>query len=692
VATEKESPGLRRGDRVRRRYAALEAILDALVSDTELWQTLAAVAAATAAAVDADRAWFALRDDPGAPRHIPESSLIDSLDGTDQPAHGQEGDVALVVPLLHTDYCLGAFHVVRVGPARPFSDSDVGFVRATAARASVAIERAHRDADARRRVERAEALREIGRVLSAELDFDRFLTVAQEQVARIVDHGSCWLALWDEAAGELDCRFYMADGIRRPDMEMRLKRGTGLAWALVDERRTLNTPDYLAECQRRTLQATGHGGAPRTTTNPWLGVPLLAGGRLVGAMAVQRLGRAFSDEEAATLELLAGQIAGALENARLYAEARQLASCDPLTGLANHRALHERIDAELAGAAGTEATFAVIMADLDNFKLFNDTYGHPVGDQVLRIVAEALRAEADAGASVGRYGGDEFLAILPGADAIGALAYVERVRERLARHHPELGETSAIPLALSSGIAVYPSDARQRNDLVALADSALYASKRGGGRTVVSAGGHAATLDLAAHTGFGVVEGLVLAVDAKDHYTVAHSQVVADTAALLGELLGLPEREVAVLRTAGLLHDVGKVSIPDRILRKPGPLTEEEWQVMRQHVEFGELIIRGAPGLRAILEPVVHHHERWDGRGYPRGLAGEAVPLLGRIMIVADAYSAMTLDRPYRRGLSVPAALAQLRAGAGSQFDPHLVAVLCEALEQDLPYPLRAAS
>ena len=184
-------------------------------------------------------------------------------------------------------------------------------------------------------------------------------------------------------------------------------------------------------------------------------------------------------------------------------------------------------------------------------------------------------------------------------------------------------------------------------------------------------------------TGFDVIEGLVLAVDAKDHYTVAHSQVVADIAVLLAEALGLPERSTAALRAAGLLHDVGKISIPDRILRKPAALNEDEWLVMRQHVEFSELIVRGVPGLQDILEPVMHHHERWDGHGYPRGLAGEAVPLLGRIMIVADAYSAMVLDRPYRRGLSVEQALAQLRAGAGTQFDPQLVAVLCDAIRHE---------
>jgi diguanylate cyclase (GGDEF)-like protein/putative nucleotidyltransferase with HDIG domain len=499
--------------------------------------------------------------------------------------------------------------------------------------------------------------------------------------------------LWDEDAAELDCRFYVADGVRRPEMQKRLKRGIGLAWALVDERRTLNVPDYLDECQRRGLLPTGYGDEPRTETNPWLGVALQTGGRLIGAMAVQRLGRPFSTEEATTLELLGVQIAATMENARLYAEARQLACSDPLTWLANHRHLQEQLDVELARAARLGQPLAAIMADLNNFKLFNDTYGHPAGDQVLRLVASALRAESRLADVVGRYGGDEFLLLLPGVEAAGAAAFIERVQARVATLTPLLGTASAVPLTFSAGVAVYPHDARTRHDLIALADSALYSSKRGGGRTVVTAAAHAAPLDLAAdNTSFGVVEGLVLAVDAKDDYTMVHSAVVADTAVLLAEELGLSARDCAIVRTAGLLHDVGKISIPDRVLRKPAPLNKDEWSIMRQHVEFGELIIRGVPGLRDILDPVRHHHERWDGGGYPRGLVGESVPLLGRIMILADAYSAMILDRPYRRGLTVEAALAQIRAGAGSQFDPELAELLCCILERDLPVELQAVS
>lgn len=320
------------------------------------------------------------------------------------------------------------------------------------------------------------------------------------------------------------------------------------------------------------------------------------------------------------------------------------------------------------------------MLDLDNFKLFNDTYGHPAGDEVLRTVTAALRAEARMGDHLGRYGGDEFLLVLPETSRDGALALVERARARIHLLRSGLPAGDAPPILISAGVAVAPDDAPQPQALITLADDALYTGKHGkhhlAAANSAEGAGDSTCSTMTATSAFGAIEGLVLAVDAEDRYTVAHSRVVAEVAVLLAEALGLPDQQQAILRAAGLLHDVGKITVPGRILRKPAALTETEWASVRQHVESSELIIRGVPGLRDLLDPVMHHHERWDGTGYPRGLVGEAIPLLGRIMIVADAYSAMTLDRPYRYGLTIDRALDQLRDEAGRQFDPHLVAIL----------------
>ncbi|MFN8513343.1 MAG: GAF domain-containing protein [Thermomicrobiales bacterium] len=595
----------------------------------------------------------------------------------------------LAVPILLGDQALGVLLVVT-DERREFTARDEAILIRLANQAALAVHNARLFAEAQERAARLEVLNDIAHQLSAEIDFERFLNSVWGHLGRITRIAGCWLALWHEQTEELQFCLYVEDGERRPEWEQSIARssGEGLAWAVLQGQATLRVADYTAECHRRGL--IPKGSDPERPNAPWLGIPLVVNGRITGAMALWRREVAFADEETATLGTLANQIAATLENARLYQEARTLAVTDPLTGLLNHRNMQERLDQEIARAARHGRSLAVVMIDLDNFKLFNDTYGHPAGDQILRATAAILRAEARDTDVIARYGGDEFCLILPETTHEGALALVERVQThcrsigiradtaQFAGHRP--GGT--IPLRVSAGIAVYPRDAKDRHELVTRADGALYANKRGGRPLAAPdhAAGEESGMALVSNASFGVIEGLVLAVDAKDHYTVAHSQVVADAAVLLARALQLPEHEVATLRTAGLLHDVGKVSIPDRILRKPGQLTEDEWQVMRQHVEFSELIIRGAPGLQEILEPVMHHHERWDGRGYPRGLAGEAVPLLGRIMIVADAYSAMTLDRPYRRGLSVSEALGQLRAGAGNQFDPGLVAIFCEAI------------
>ena len=672
-------------DRIVRQHRALAQVLAALNASLPLPETLEALLAALATGVGLDRATLSL---PGlAPTALTWPSV------TAPPAQPRLATTVvwtLERPLRYEEHAFGLLRLIRSRTMGDFDAAERVFIDEIMRQMVVLCERGRRDEDARRGNQRAEALREIGRALSAELDFDRFLTTTREQVARIVEHESSWLAIWDEVHDTLDMRFYMADGERFPEMEVRLPRGKGLGWALIDERCTLNAPDYVAECQRRGLHPVGRGDEPRLTTNPWLGVPLLIGGRLVGAMAVQRTASPFDDEEAATLEALAGQIAAALENARRYAEAQRLASADPLTGLVNHRAIHERLDDELRQAARQQRPLAVIMADLDNFKCFNDTYGHPVGDRVLRLVAEALRAEARSTDIVGRYGGDEFLIAFPGGDEAAAAAYIERVRARVDALDPQLGAPCAVALALTAGVAIYPRDARNPHELIAHADRALYARKQGAHWRTLAAdlNDNAATT----RASLDIIDGLLAAIDAKDGYTLAHSALVADTALLLAEALALSDEERKLLLLAARLHDVGKISLPGQLLLKVGTLDVEEQRLVRQHVEFSATILRGVPGLQAALAPILTHHERWDGHGYPAGLRGEDAPLLGRILAIADAYGAMALDRPYRAGLSLPDRLSQLRLGAGTQFDPALVARLCAVLGEPQPDALSYAS
>lgn len=406
-------------------------------------------------------------------------------------------------------------------------------------------------------------------------------------------------------------------------------------------------------------------------------------GEPIGSLVVQ--GKLDEQEfTSGDLKLLEGVVAvssPAIHNAQLYEVARQQADTDSLTGILNHRRIHERIEEEIERARCYRHPFAIVLVDVDGFKLFNDVYGHPVGDRVLQLVAEALRASVRVTDFVGRYGGDEFMLMLPETDAAGAMEVGRRVLSDVGGREL-IVNGSRLPIALSLGIACFPHDSGNKHELIAHADTALYESKGSGGRTIRHT--HASRkdwLDAQGNT-FNVLEGLVQAVDAKDHYTREHSEVVTDAALLLARRLNLSDETHRALRIAGLLHDVGKIGIPDHVLKKPGKLTVEEYEVMKQHVVLSEMIIKGVPQLNDVLDAVAHHHERYDGKGYPYGKGLDEIPLLGRIMAVADAYSAMCMDRPYRKGMSWPDVRVELQYGAGSQFDPVLVELFIAAMDE----------
>ena len=414
-------------------------------------------------------------------------------------------------------------------------------------------------------------------------------------------------------------------------------------------------------------------------------VPLQVNGESIGSLilAGSLAGPEFHSGDLKLLDGVASVAAPAIYAARLYEGARVQATTDFLTGVDNHRRLQERIDEQLARARSHGCPMSIILADLDDFKLFNDLYGHPVGDRVLQTVSDCMRESVRRNDIVGRYGGDEFLIILPDTSGEDALQVAGRLLESILRCEIAVND-ERLPLGVSLGIASFPQDGATKHELIAHADGALYESKRSGGRTLRQA--HAARSDwLALHGNtFGVLEGLIRSVDAKDHYTHEHSDIVTEAALLLAQQLNLSEETRRALRIAGLLHDVGKIGIPDHVLKKPGKLTPEEYAIMQQHVQLSEMMIKNVPYLTDVLDAVGHHHERFDGTGYPYGKREEQIPLLGRIMALADAYSAMCLDRPYRKGMSWAEIRAELERGSGTQFDPDLVPIFIAAMDGHL--------
>jgi len=356
---------------------------------------------------------------------------------------------------------------------------------------------------------------------------------------------------------------------------------------------------------------------------------------------------------------------------------RNQASTDALTGLLNHRGALSAMETAIDTAVSNATPLSILMGDVDGFKLFNDTYGHVTGDEVLKLVASVCRAVAQDIGTVCRYGGDEFLVILPGLDKIGVAAVGDDISARLGIAEFKSAEDQVVPIRMSVGVATFPDDTDSASKLFAIADSAMYTAKQKKlthGRPSVMT---------TADTTFGVLDSLVQAIDAKDSYTKVHCDIVAEYAVKLAQRLDLSAESQRALRIAGLLHDIGKLAVPDEVLKKPAPLTQDEYEVMQRHVAIGEVLIREVPELKEVIQAVAAHHERFDGTGYPRGIKGDDIPLIGRIIALADAYSAMCLDRPYRKGMSQDRVLKELVAGAGVQFDPAITQVFVELLLEE---------
>jgi diguanylate cyclase (GGDEF)-like protein/putative nucleotidyltransferase with HDIG domain len=394
--------------------------------------------------------------------------------------------------------------------------------------------------------------------------------------------------------------------------------------------------------------------------------------------------RAIPASSVAAVRSLGGLAALAIANARLHASvlrslasAEERAAVDPLTGLANHRTFHEALRARVREARRSGASLGLVLLDLDHFKQVNDTHGHHAGDRVLREVARRLGQAAREGDLIARIGGEEFGWILPGADAVQALAAAERARSLIAEGLEGIGRLSA-----SAGVCELAC-AATADELFELADGALYWAKAHGRDVAIpyspevvtdlSAEGRAQRLErVRAMAG---LRALARAVDAKDPSTRRHSERVAHLAVQLATAAGWAPVRAARLHEAGLLHDVGKIGVPDAVLFKPGRLDADEYAQVKEHAVLGANIAAEVLDDEQV-DWIRHHHERWDGRGYPDGLAGSDTAEGARILALADAWDVMTSRRGYSAPLAPAAAMAECRAHAGSQFAPDAVAAL----------------
>lgn len=427
------------------------------------------------------------------------------------------------------------------------------------------------------------------------------------------------------------------------------------------------------------------------------------------------------------LRQVADQLATALTNSRLYKRVERQATIDGLTSLFNHRTGQEKLTEQLRVAERYKRNLCVVMMDVDHFKSINDNHGHPVGDTVLRTVANLIKGDCrDVDIPV-RYGGEEFLLVLPEVNQEGATIVAERLRKKLSKeaiYHDDI----KLNVTASLGIACFPDDSENQQQLLELADKALYMSKRMGRNQVhtaselsfnefkkpeeplpptdvqsdqpVAAPAAESGAEPATERGavaeepqaenanssalvpevVNAVKKMAGALYAKSEYNKIHHLETARFAEMVAKVLNLSHKQIEQIRVASLLHDVGLLHVPEDIINKKEQVTAEELKVLMQHPTLGAEMLRSIPALHEICDILESHHECWDGTGYPRGLKGEEIPVAARIVAIVDAYHAMISDRPYRPAMTVDKAKRVLQASAGTQFDPYFVDIFLVVL------------
>jgi len=631
------------------------------------------------------------------------------------------------VPLVAYDRVIGALCIFS-DQERAFDEGHLELLRVLASEASIAIENARLFQEERTKARHLSLLNLISRDAIATLNPDEVLAKIAEQLQNGLTYDHIGIALLDYTTRELV--IHAESGTRVGVAGNRVPLDTGLIGQVA---RTGKAATY-----REHVNAQNGPKPVMPGSATAMALPLFYADHLHGVLYVETEARVdISEEESLLLHTLADLTAGALHNALTFQKAQEQAITDGLTGVKTHRFFMEALSSEWKRSSRAGRAFALVIMDLDRFKFVNDFYGHLEGDLVLQRVGQILETNCRRSDVVARYGGDEFVILMPETTMEHARQLAAKLRSWVAAD-TLLREKN---ISASFGIACYPLHGSSPQELIQVADASMYLSKHQGGNTVSTAD-HVdpneakrwkrdvleaylgVTLKRLFSTGpeafqeihqrlrqfteslpstetgaagesssalpqsiLDTVTSLAYAVDAKDQYTQGHSQKVSAYAALLAEALGMTESEVEEIRLGAVLHDVGKVGIPEAILNKSGPLNPEEWETMKMHVGYGGKILEPLLPLARVRQMVLHHHEFFDGSGYPAAVSGENIPLGARIITIADSYDTITSDRSYKKGRPAQEALSELERCANAQFDPQLVEVFVKAMRQQ-PNPI----
>ncbi len=660
------------------------------------------------------------------------------------------------VPLVLYDRAIGVMAVHSL-QERMFDEGHLELMRVLASEASIALENARLFGEEQNKSRQLTLLNNVSRHAITTLNPDEMLVKIGEELEVGLTYNHIGIGQLDYSAKEVVIQ--VEAGQRRGALGRHIALGEGLVGQVARSGQMQVERDLAAAASLPVLADSVSGVA----------LPIVYGDQLHGVLYVETSEPCdFSDEELLLMRTLADLISGALHNALSFQKAQEQAITDGLTGVKTHRFFMEALSAEWKRSTRASRSFSLVLMDLDRFKFVNDFHGHLEGDLVLQRVGHILEQNCRRSDVVARYGGDEFVILMPETNIEQSQQLASKLRTWIAAD-PLLRDKN---ITASFGIASFPVHGSTPQELIQVADASMYLSKHQGGNAVSTADHFdadeskkwkrdvleaylgvtlkrlfstgpeafeeiyerlqhfvhslaagqgvapgadgqpfpaAQACEAAMHSGaepalgaaarvpalpppvMDTITSLALAIDAKDPYTQGHSQKVAAYAVLMGEAIGLDEARVEEIRLASVLHDVGKVGIPESILNKSGPLNADEWETMKTHVDFGAKILDPLFGVTQVRKMVKHHHEFFDGSGYPDGLSGSHIPLGARILAIADAYDTITSDRTYKKARRPEEAFAELERCSGAQFDPELVQVFLQALRR-LPHPVVEAA
>jgi len=622
-----------------------------------------------------------------------------------------------VVPLILYDRAIGVM-AVHSPNERAFDEGHVELLRVLSSEACIAIENARLFAEEQKKSRHLTLVNNISNHAISTLNPEEMLAKIASEIESGLTYDHIGIAVLDYSAKELVIQ--AEAGARHDAVGRRILLGEGLIGQVARSGQLAIVREVNASTPR--LIVPGSVSA--------IALPVSYAENLLGVLYVESAEKcSFPDEEVLVLRTLADLFAGALHNALTFQKAQEQAITDGLTGVKTHRYLMETLSQEWKRSTRANRPFSLVLMDLDRFKFVNDFYGHLEGDVVLQRVGHILEQNCRRSDVVARYGGDEFVILMPETSVEQARQLASKLRGWIASD-PLLRDKN---ITASFGIAGFPVHGSTPQELIQVADSSMYLSKHQGGNSVSTAEqtdpndtkrwkkdvleaylgvtlkrlfstgpeafdeiyrrleqftrslteqGAGAATDSLPPAVVETVTSLALAIDAKDHYTQGHSQKVSAYAVMIAEALAMEASEVEEIRLAGLLHDIGKVGIPEPILNKSGPLDATEWETMKTHTELGAKILEPLEAMKRIRLMVRHHHEFYDGTGYPDRIEGERIPYGARVIAIADAYDTITSERTYKKARSPEDAFLELERCASNQFDPSLVRVFIETMRR----------